>query len=79
MADPTKTEIAFLAMLSRGMGFNKAATSLVGDDVVKVPFNCLLNEWINRGAITQKGRDVVAKALKPTPWEITILPREKKT
>lgn len=79
MDEPTKTELAFLAMLARGVEFTKAATSLAGDDVLRVPFSCTLNGWVNQGAITQKGRELVAKALKPVPWEITVPPPAKRS
>jgi hypothetical protein len=73
MPEPSKDEVAFLAMLSSGEDFTRAARSL-GDLGVKVAFNCVLNGWVDRGLITEQGRAAVRKALTPTPWEITVLP-----
>lgn len=78
MADPTPDEVAFLALLSRGTEFRAAALELGEAAALKVPFNCILNGWVDRGEITKKGREVVAIALKPPVWEITIMPPEKR-
>ena len=78
MTAPSKSEIALLSALSRGQDFTSACRA-IGDRGVQVAFECLSKRWIAGGSITREGRDALSRALKPTPWEITVMPSEKKT
>jgi hypothetical protein len=69
----TKWDVGLLARLDGGEDFTSACQAM-GDDGVKAAWNCLMNGWIERGNITAIGRAFVRQALKPVPWEITVVP-----
>jgi len=48
-------ERALLLALNAGFDF-KAVVLAMGDEGVRVSFQCILNGWVDRGAITEAGR-----------------------
>lgn len=74
--DPTEKEHAFLCMLVAGEDFDQAATVMGGNDALRVPWQCLLNGWIDRGRITKAGRELALRPCRTTKFQITILPSD---
>lgn len=74
---PTKDESAFLAMLASGSSFEAAAVGLGPAEHLRVPFQCVLNGWVDRGRLTKEGHAHARKFLEPPKWEITVLPPGK--
>ena len=66
-------------MMASGSTFETAAVALGVEEQLSAPFNCILNGWVDRGRLTQTGLAVAHKAMKPTPWEITVLPPAKRS
>lgn len=72
--EPTKDETAFLAMLASGSSFEEAACGLGVEQHLRVPFQCVLNGWVDRGRLTKTGQTIAHEFLKPPKWEISVLP-----
>lgn len=75
MADekrPTELEMLVLRNLEAGRDFTHG---LSNDDSVPAMFQCVLNGWVSRNHLTDKGRAVLAP-VKGT-YEITVVKKEK--